>query len=237
MRQVPHYLIVGNGRVAKQVKHYFSLSHISFSTWNRAESISTLNQKSQEATHILLLISDGAIDDFAKKHFTNCKATLIHFSGSLVSDIVFGAHPLMTFSSELYSLEQYHAIPFVIDENAPDFASLLPGFSNKHVRINKSQKAKYHALCVLAGNFSCLLWQALFKTFVDEFNIPQETAYPYLKQQMQNLISDADTALTGPLVRNDKETIKRNITALQGDPLQALYQCFINYYNNQSNER
>ena len=57
MRQVPQYLIVGNGRVARHVCHYFSLLNIPVLTWNRSESFDLLHEKIQQVSHILLLIS------------------------------------------------------------------------------------------------------------------------------------------------------------------------------------
>lgn len=230
MRQVPTYLIIGNGRVARHFQHYFALLQIPFHTWHRQESLATLYELSAQATHILLLISDGAIDAFAQEHLKDNQSILIHFSGSLVSEHVYGAHPLMSFNTGMYALAQYQAIPFILDHDAPDFASLLPGVMNQHVRLHTSLKAKYHALCVLSGNFSCLLWQKLFSSMENEFNIPHEIANAYLLQQTQNLLHDAKSALTGPLVRNDLATIEKNIASLEQDPFQEIYQSFVSCY-------
>ena len=148
MRQVPHYLLIGNGRVARHFRHYFSLLKLPFSTWNRSESLLRLHEKLSVCSHILLLISDSVIDEFIIQHLKKTEAMLIHFSGSLVSSHAFGAHPLMTFSENLYDLECYHEFSFVLDHDAPPFETLLPGLSNRYVRLDKSLKAKYHA-CLL----------------------------------------------------------------------------------------
>ena len=160
----------------------------------------------------------------------------IHFSGSLVSDHVIGAHPLQSFNTGLYTLEQYQQIPFVIDHDAPDFKSLLPGLMNHHVRLNKSKKSKYHALCVLSGNFSCLLWQKLFSSLEDEFHLPKEIAHVYLRQQMQNLLDAPENALTGPLVRGDTQTISRHLRALTGDEFKDVYASFVACYDKMNAE-
>ena len=143
-----------------------------------------------------------------------------------------GAHPLMSFSKNLYGFDQYQSIPYILDHDAPAFESLFPGLPNQHVRLHKSSKAKYHALCVLSGNFSCLLWQKLFSCFEKEFNIPSAIAYPYLLQQTQNLLTDPKSALTGPLVRGDNYTIEKNIAALEQDPFQEVYRSFVACYQN-----
>jgi predicted short-subunit dehydrogenase-like oxidoreductase (DUF2520 family) len=137
----------------------------------------------------------------------------------------------MSFNQSMYTRQQYQAMPFVIDHDAPSFETLLPGLPNTHFRLDKMQKAKYHALCVSSGNFSCLLWQKLFASLEQEFNLPRSIAYAYLQQQMQNLMHDAESALTGPLVRGDETTIAKNMAALEGDSFQAIYQSFVEYYH------
>ncbi len=322
MRQVPKYLIIGNGRVARHFCHYFSLLKIKqYSQWDRSQPLSRLHELTTDATHILLLIKDSAIEPFIDEHLTDiapCShihtfntaltqlkkdknhasvnnmgaalksfteahtlhaaarrnmvqlhkmldsvqeyiglpesaaqldnairklaegitalkvslpaATKVHFSGSLVTKKAFGAHPLMTFGPDLYSLEKYLAIPFVVDAKAPPFRDLLPNLHNPNVRLSAQQKAKYHATCVLAGNFTALLWQKFFETLTKEFEFPAHFGDMYLKQQMENLLKDYKTALTGPLVRGDMDTVNANLKALQGDPYQGVYLSFVKAY-------
>lgn len=231
MRQVPKYLLIGNGRVARHFQHYFTLLQIPFVTWVRTNSIASLHQQLQQTSHVLLLIADDAIEVFIARHLINYNNVRIHCSGSLVTPLAYGAHPLMTFSDHLYSLKEYLAIPFVLDHDAPDFDVLMPGLPNQFVKLDTSLKAKYHALCVMSGNFSCLLWQKLMTSMEKEFNFPKEIAHAYLMQQTKNLIHNADNALTGPLVRNDLSTINKNIDALENDPCQKIYQAFYEYYS------
>lgn len=245
MRQVPRYLLIGNGRVAKHFQRYFSLLNISFESWCRHQSQTELHEKIQRSTHILVLISDHAIEKFILDCYSleggnpfkidsrlrgNDSRVYIHFSGSLTTPLAYGAHPLTTFSHEMYNLEQYQKIPFIVDQDAPDFKILFPELPNQHVRLEKSQKAKYHALCVLSGNFSCMLWQKIFSDFEREFNIPNSIAHPYLKQVTHNLLNNYESALTGPLVRGDQATIEKNLFALDSDPYQAVYKTFIDCY-------
>lgn len=234
MRQVPQYLFIGNGRLARHLQHYFTQLKLNFTNWQRQETQADLARKLQTATHILVLISDHAILDFIKKHCANTKAILIHCSGALVIDEAYGAHPLMTFGTKLYDLVTYQKIPFIIDEHAPAFKDLLPGLPNHHQRLNRALKAKYHALCVLSGNFTCLLWQKLFQDFSQELQLAPELAHPYLQQQMQNLIADYPHALTGPLPRGDHATMAKNLEALANDPIQEVYKSFIKYYQERS---
>lgn len=230
MRQVPRYLLIGSGRVARHIQHYFTQLNLSFMTWQRNESLTQLQQQINDVTHILLLISDHQIEEFITLHLKNTKALVVHFSGSLVSDKAYGAHPLMTFNQALYSFDHYQRIPFVIDHDAPAFDTLLPGLLNPHVRLDTSLKTKYHALCVLSGNFSCMLWQKLVMSLEQEFNLPADIANLYMQQQAQNLITHPKTALTGPLVRGDTLTIEKNLAALEGDPFKEVYESFVKCY-------
>lgn len=232
MRQVPHYLLIGNGRVARHFHYYFSLLSLSFESWHRQQPLFKLQHQlnTSALSHIMLLINDDSIEDFILKNLNSTKAVKIHFSGSLVTPYAYGAHPLMSFNDHLYDIKQYQSIGFVIDHDAPEFEILLPGLSNKHIRLNISKKPKYHALCVLSGNFSCLLWKKLFDTLESEFNIPHSIAYPYLLQLTQNIVQDYTSALTGPLVRQDKITIENNIKSLKKDPFQKIYRSFVSCY-------
>lgn len=230
MRQVPFYLLIGSGRVASHFQHYLSLLHLPFGTWSRKWPIENLHNQLKKYSHILLLISDQAIQEFIDTHLKNANAILVHFSGSIVSKEAYGAHPLTSFTNNLYELERYQSIPFVLDHDAPEFERLLPGLTNQHVRIPISLKAKYHALCVLSGNFSCMLWQKLFTSFEREFNFSPKIAFPYLLQQTQNLILDSQNALTGPLVRNDSITIAKNLQALKNDSFLDIYKSFVKCY-------
>ncbi len=231
MRQVPNYLIIGNGRIARHTQCYFSLLGLNYQTWARStHATSQLPELINNASHILLLISDSAIDDFINTHLLNTQKILVHFSGSLTSEKASMAHPLMSFSHDLYSEEVYRSLWFVIEQENHTFSDLLPGLPNAHQAIPKQDKALYHSLCVLGSNFTCLLWNKVFATFAQKWQIPFEATHPILKQVMNNLLHNPNTALTGPLVRNDQTTIQNNLHALKDDPYHAVYNAFVNAY-------
>ena len=237
MRQVPHYLIIGYGRLAHHLSHYFAQLSLSFESWHRGLPSAQLAIKMKRASHCLLLISDHAILDFIHQYLKEYDGLCIHCSGSLVTDRAFGAHPLMTFNqTHYYDFNTYQSIPFVIDQEAPFFQTLLPGLPNPSYRLDTKLKTNYHALCVMAGNFSCLLWQKLFFDFENKLKLPHDIAYPYLKQQMENLMQNPASALTGPLIRHDIHTINLHLQALQNDIAQPLYQSFLTYYQNRQRE-
>src|SRR5665213_590075 len=106
MRQVPVYLIIGNGRMARHMAFYLDHLGLAYRRFARAtHDFSELPTLLEQTTHVLILLRDDAIEDFITEHLATCPQTRVHFSGSLNTPLAFGAHPLMTFVSELYTPE------------------------------------------------------------------------------------------------------------------------------------
>lgn len=233
MEQVPTtYLLVGNGRMTRHISFYFDAIGIPYTQWaRRTHSESDLQILVAEVSHVLILISDDAIESFIENHPFLHSKILIHFSGSLVTALAYGVHPLMTFSNDLYSLESYKKIPFVCDVHAPAFSELFPKLPNLSHRLPAELKSRYHALCVMSNNFTTLLWQKFYSELKNVLNIPPSVIHPYLEQTLQNLKSDSPAVLTGPLVRNDRSTINMNLQALENDPFQSIYKAFVEVYS------
>ena len=235
MRQVPAldaspFGIVGNGRVARHFQHYFNLIGLSVCARSRRVEGPSPPEALAPCRTILLLIPDAAIVPFIEIWPALREKRLVHCSGSLVTPTAEAAHPLMTFGPELYDLSDYQAIPFVLDSDGTPFAELLPGLPNPTFSIAASDRQYYHALCVMAGNFSTLLWVKLFDELQRRFDIPPPAAHPYLARVTTSVMADASRALTGPLSRGDTDTIALNLKALDGDPFQAVYAAFVRAY-------
>lgn len=226
------YLIVGSGKVATHFAHYFAVARIDFLQWARrprmvpSNRLAVLSRLPDNITHVLLLIQDGAIDQFIRAHAHLRSRTLVHFSGSLVSDYAVGVHPLMTFTDRLYPGDFYPTIPFILEKGAGSFARILPGLKNPHYQLERDLKPLYHALCVLSGNFTSILWSKFFKE-LNRLGLPDEAGYPYLERICGNLRDPTVPATTGPLVRKDYDTIRRNLKALEDDPFCEVYQAFL----------
>jgi predicted short-subunit dehydrogenase-like oxidoreductase (DUF2520 family) len=234
-----HYALLGGGRLARHMRHYFSLLNLPVSGWAR-DPKSALNSHAiddararlratiEPASHVLLLVSDAAIPEVVRRYPFLQEKTLVHCAGALSFPGIAGAHPLMTFSDVLYEPEQYRQVPFIV-ESGHRFGELLPGLPNPHFEIAPAHKARYHALCVMAGNFSQILWQAAATRF-GSIGLPAEALDPYLRQVTKNFIAAHGSALTGPLSRGDQVTIERNLAALAGDGLQLLYRAFLEFH-------
>ncbi len=219
------YLIIGSGRTARHFSHYFQLLGLSFDLWNRHEPWLRLEMCLEKASHVLILLPDSAIESFFKENLQNFKdKTFVHFSGALEIAGVASAHPLMTFTNEMYPESTYPQIPFVTTSKIP-FEEILPGLPNPSYPIRPEDKPYYHALCVMSGNFTTLLWQKMSEG-LKSLGLPAEIQEPYRQRIFQNLQSNVSEALTGPLARKDLKTVLANDRALTHDPYQKIYRAF-----------
>ena len=217
--------IIGRGRVATHLAHYLELESIPASIWHRG-----MRQSPEEILEgcdpILILISDDAIEPFVDAHPFLYGRRSVHFSGSKVVADIPSLHPLMTFGEELYELEIYRAVPFIEEKGGLCFKEVFPSLKNPSYRLDKELKPLYHALCVMAGNFTVLLWTRAFEAFEDTLGLPRSVLLPYLEQTCGNVKTQGAQALTGPLSRRDWKTVAENIRALQGDPFESVYRAF-----------
>lgn len=237
MRQVPKYLIIGSGRMARHFSYYLQLLQLPYQQWSRAHNTpDELKLMAESCTHVLILINDSAIEEFINNHPYLKSKCCVHFSGCLVTKAAASAHPFMTFSTELYDLDTYSEIPFTLEQEGPDLDVLLPGLPNPSFKIPQQQKPLYHALGVIGNNFTTLLWQKVFQVFQEKLDLPREIAYPMLKRTLMNLMDHPDAALTGPLVRGDEKTIQAHLKALAGDPFYDIYQAFVKTYQKYQHE-
>lgn len=224
------YTLIGSGRMAKHTASYFKNLHIPFLQWSRSQSKEELVNFVQESTHALLLIKDSTIENFLDENPCLDNKIKIHFSGALLTQKAWSAHPLYSFPEQEIESRNYQKIPFIIEEEGPEFDTLLPCLPNPHFRIPREKKPYYHALCVLGDNFTTLLWQKFFRSMENEFKIPEEYLKGYLEQNFLKLNRDVSTALTGPFVRRDRETLEKDLFAMKNDECFQIFSSFIETY-------
>jgi len=232
----PCYLIIGNGRVANHLKAYFNYEKIAFHQSYRSADqafAESLPELAHQATHVLIAINDSAIEEFYLSHPCLWKKLCIHFSGAMSFPNIIGTHPLMSFSDELYDLETYRSIPFILEkERREGFVELFPQLKNPHFEISLEKKVLYHALCVLSGNFTIMLWEKTIADFATKLQLPRAALLPYMARIFENLknASTEKTVLTGPLVRGDQATVEKHLEILSGDPYCGVYEAFATAY-------
>lgn len=221
MGQVPDsnkILIIGNGKLASHWMHYHNLLNIPFTHWFR-KSKKTL--KPDIFRTVYLAVTDSAIPNLLIQNPWLQDSNIVHFSGANYFDGTYGIHPLMTFSEDLYDLETYTSIPLAIDFSPASFTENFQYLKNPCWHIPPEKKAKYHALCVMSGNFPQILWQSI-ELEIKALGCPVDGWKNYIMQSTKNFLQDSNS-LTGPIARKDLTTIKKNISALNGSLLQKIY--------------
>lgn len=235
MRQVPRYLIVGRGRLASHIMYYFQLLELNVRQWHR-DSSECISDLIKTADVVMVLISDSELEHFIKQHL-GASVRFVHCSGSLYFPDTLGMHPLMTFANTFYKRDVYEAFPFAVDGDVDVARKYFPHLKNKFIAIKPKDKALYHALCVMSGNFTVILWQKYLKEMHERWGVSQSDLMPYMQTQFDNILRSPESALTGPLARSDEQTLTKNMCALEGDPFQAVYKTMLDaYQKEQANE-
>lgn len=222
------YLLIGSGRVARHLGHYLHLKNLNFESWDRSQDPHALARKVSKATHVLLAISDKALEGFFRQHLAGHDVTAVHFSGALHFEGMISAHPLMTFGPDLYDLEFYQKIHFTLT-GANNIQVVLPGLQNPFSILPAENKSLYHAYCVVGGNFVTLLMGEMMKG-LNALEIPASASATYLEKIFENTMKNPEGARTGPLVRKDTATVEKNLQALEGQHLKSIYEAFVKSY-------
>lgn len=235
----PSYGFVGDGRLSRHWRHYFTSLGIPWKLWTRRHARPngapgvTAAAALAECPIILLAVSDDAIgpvlatlkaDGLSDRRF-------VHFCGGRSFEGAFGAHPLMSFAGSLYEPAFYRDIPVFVDADRPDpvghFRELFPALPNPCFPLDPADKPYYHALCALAGGFTAVLWRDFLDAMEARFGAPREALASYPRRIVENVIASRNGALTGPVARGDTETIGLHLDALRGSGLAAVYRAFI----------
>jgi len=232
------YGFVGDGRLSRHWRHYFSSLGIHWKLWSRRLLRSggpPAAQALEECDVILLAVSDDAVGGvLAELRNTNlADRRFVHFCGGRSFDGAWGAHPLMSFGPTLYEPAFYRGIPVFAeaDERHPDavtrFRTLFPSLPNPCFELRLEDKAYYHALCALAGGMTAVLWREFFSAMSTRFGAPREALATYPRRILENVLASGNGALTGPVARGDTGTIEAHLDALEGSPLGTVYRAFI----------
>ena len=179
-------LLIGSGRLAKHLFYWNSLLEKpnQILTWDRSQDPHLLNKFLNQTTVVWLAISDTAIVPFFEKYLVGHDHKVVHFSGALNDTRLISAHPMMSFPQELMSDSAYADIGFGVT-GVSDLSSVLPGFKNSFFVVAAENKALYHSLCVVAGNFPQLLWVETEKKFL-ELQFPESAFRTYITQILNN---------------------------------------------------
>lgn len=227
------YVIFGAGRVGRSMAGYLEhLGHaVSLVTRFEAEQNRQACEKRIESADVVAAaIPDSKLEGWRDAwRAVIADKTAIHFSGAINLDGVYGFHPLYSFPPLPLPPETMNEIAFACPERGPAFANVFPGASNPHFEIAAENRARYHALAVLSGNFASFLWNETAKEFASLGDIPPETILKtYFSGLVDRFAESPEASMTGPVLRKDSVTVDKNLAALAGNPkLKQLYEAFL----------
>jgi predicted short-subunit dehydrogenase-like oxidoreductase (DUF2520 family) len=190
------------------------------------------------ATCVLVTVRDAQLDGALATLATGTLASdaiVLHASGSAdprgLEELRGGGHACGTFHPLVALSDPAHApqtlrgawIGIDGDNGARSVSERLAKAVGAHVLyIPPGEKARYHAAAVFASNFPTVL-MCLAVELLRVVGIAREVAgpalHPLFASAVENLRGGAGaSALTGPIVRGDVDTVQRHLLALRAHP-------------------
>ena len=190
----------------------------------------SIPQKLAEADLVLLAVSDDALVELSQRlgasGFLRRGQVLAHTSGALPGEVLApkpgvargSFHPLLSIAGEGGKL----AGAFFGVEGEPRAVRLLArlarALGGKPILLSAQSKVLYHAACVLASNALIALEDAacsLFKQAIGGEDEGLPALLPLIRSTVANIGRlGLAPALTGPVARGDKKTIRGHVEAL-----------------------
>ena len=154
---------------------------------------------------------------------------MVHFSGALVIDGMYGFHPLYSFPKSGLRVEAMKDIAFACSKGGPRFSEIFPHAPNPSFEIPDEDRARYHALAVVSGNLASFLWNETAKEFAAYSDLPADQLLAsYFASIVERFRESPTNSMTGPLARKDRVTVEKNLAGLAGNPkLAQLYDAFL----------
>lgn len=156
---------------------------------------------------------------------------ICHFSGSLSSEIFSGrkerdvyacsAHPMFAFSSKFTCYEQLNHVFITMEGDKKALEQMNRLFEltkNPVCFITPEKKTLYHAAASMASNMMIGLYEQSLRMF-EACGFGREEARELIKPLVSDNVNSFLTktpqeALTGPIERNDIDTIKKHLAVL-----------------------
>ena len=233
MRNVRNVAILGAGRVGTNIAAYLRILGASPRLVTHAEARTDramVADRLASSDVVAIATPDTAIaraiDDW--RDALEGKR-VIHFSGALTIPGALGYHPLYSFPPHALPPDALRRIPFAVEEGAPPLAEVLPGAGNPTFVVKASDKAFYHAIAVLTGNFAAHIWNEAAAALPGRLpGLPPAALGPYLESVVERYCERPEASATGPVARRDPASVEANLRSLAAEPrLRRLYEAFL----------
>jgi predicted short-subunit dehydrogenase-like oxidoreductase (DUF2520 family) len=141
-------------------------------------------------------------------------------------------HPIQSFSGKMPHIKTFRGISFGLEGGKKALflaRSLVLDLGGRPMIIQSQQKPLYHAACSISSNFLVVILDtaaALFKAAGLDENQALAVLLPLVEGTLENLKNQGiGSALTGPVIRGDEETIRTHLEALKAYPeIKELYE-------------
>ena len=232
------------------VSGYYSRSRRSSAEaakFTNTKSYDTIKDILEDSDAIFVTTTDGAISQiWDQMRNLNVKNKLIcHCSGSITSTVFFNGenlgahiysiHPLYAVSDKYNSWQGLAKAHFTVEGSNSALDTILELFAqtgNPVTVISKDSKELYHCAAAVASNLAT----GLFKTAIDMLkacgfteNDATDALLPLFVGNSLNIQRAVENGyplygtLTGPIERNDVETVKKHLAAIPTEKDKELY--------------
>lgn len=231
-------VIIGSGNVATCFAKAFvnkgvSIAAVYSRNLNHAQQLAdavggvatnNFNKLPTGADLYVIAVSDNAIESVSKQ--LKVTGLVVHTSGCTAMDALknnkrYGVfYGLQTFNKN--TLTDLSHVPFLIEASNDKDEKLLKQFASNistNVQVaNTKQRQALHVAAVFANNFSNHLF-VIAKQLLEQHQLSFDLLKPIILQTAQNAVTHNPVDVqTGPVVRNDTDTIATHLEVLQKYP-------------------
>jgi predicted short-subunit dehydrogenase-like oxidoreductase (DUF2520 family) len=173
--------------------------------------------------------------DWSNKFVFHCSGLVsslvlepLRLKGALTASI----HPVQSFPQKISDPHVFQRLYFGIDAQNTSLQickKIVSKLGGRYFILREKDKPLYHAALSIASNFFIVLIETaaflLQQAGVDDDQAP-EILFPLLQKTLQNVKTfNIPAALTGPIIRGDINSVKKNLEALRDYPSQEkMYQ-------------
>ena len=216
-----------------QVGGYYSRTHKS-ARWAAAFTQSTYYENLQEMISsceiILFTVPDGAIASLWEMvkpyisgkiigHCSGLHSSKIFSDAGKANCFAYSIHPLMAVNSRENSWREFSNTLFTIEGDEKYLyyiEEILRGLGNKTRIISTENKIKYHAAAAILSNHLTALFDISQTLFEECGFMGREELYYLAEGSLTNILKEGCmNALTGPVERNDVETVRKHVSVLE----------------------
>lgn len=142
----------------------------------------------------------------------------------------YSMHPLFPISSKYETFKELHSAYFSIEgseERIGEWVAFYEQLGNGIKVIHGNMKSRYHAACIMAGNLvSALAVKSL--SMMEECGFSESEALkafaPMIMSNVKRILAAGPTeAVSGPVERNETETVRRHIECMDNDIDRNMY--------------